>query len=196
MKRYLFHILSAVSLLLCVAMVVLWVRSYSSYDVYSRSRDRFREPQLTIDTRGILTASGRLIFLRNHAELVISKEEEIRRFGTTAEDNVSWGHRQQKASSFPIAQFGGDSSMRLAADSVGFPFTTVTIPFWLLTILLAVLPSMWAMTYSRRRIKHNRRFRLCIKCGYDLRAHKPNEKCPECGTSVSATATGVGSITS
>lgn len=45
MLRRLFTVLSAVSLLLCVAAVVLWVRSYSVGDVLSRTtvtRDKGR----------------------------------------------------------------------------------------------------------------------------------------------------------
>jgi hypothetical protein len=34
------------------------------------------------------------------------------------------------------------------------------------------------------RFRKKARGSLCAKCGYDLRAHKPGQKCPECGTEI------------
>ncbi|GEM_PF-6157584 len=57
---------------------------------------------------------------------------------------------------------------------------------WLLPLcfllLTLVLPVLWLNSYvkKQRRLKH----RLCLACGYDLRASK--ERCPECGTAIPA----------
>jgi hypothetical protein len=46
------------------------------------------------------------------------------------------------------------------------------------------IPDPWAWRERRRqrRIKAG----LCQSCGYDLRAHKPGQCCPECGAPVPA----------
>ena len=58
----------------------------------------------------------------------------------------------------------------------------VTVPYWLLTtlFLLPVLPRFVDFMRQTRRKKRNH----CTKCNYDLRAHKPGAKCPECGTPI------------
>ena len=53
-------------------------------------------------------------------------------------------------------------------------------------LLIHVLASIiWHMTPWQRhlRLLEFRRTRnLCMYCGYNLRAHRPGDKCPECGT--------------
>ena len=69
---------------------------------------------------------------------------------------------------------------------VGPPYGRVAIfvmPFWLAIALCTVLPLMVLLRHHR-----NRKLPAfaCIKCGYDLRAHKPGDRCPECGTLIPA----------
>ena len=54
----------------------------------------------------------------------------------------------------------------------------IAIPHWFALILLAVGP-VWNLIGLLRRRKHRAGF--CPNCSYDLRAHKPGDKCPECG---------------
>jgi hypothetical protein len=44
----------------------------------------------------------------------------------------------------------------------------------------AILPAGWGLLHLASR--RTKRIGLCPKCSYDLRAHKPGDKCPECGT--------------
>jgi hypothetical protein len=62
----------------------------------------------------------------------------------------------------------------------------IALPYWLLAIMLAILPAirlLWIMYHRWRTRKTN----ICATCGYDLRA-TPQEggallaRCPECGT--------------
>ncbi|HEY2585701.1 MAG TPA: hypothetical protein VGI81_08055 [Tepidisphaeraceae bacterium] len=59
-------------------------------------------------------------------------------------------------------------------------FKVIAIPFWLLSILLAVLPCCWVMANSRRRTRAATG--RCLNCGYDVRAS--TDRCPECGTAI------------
>jgi len=59
----------------------------------------------------------------------------------------------------------------------------IVIPHWLFVCCFAVLPAIKVWATMKRR-GHTRRGE-CLNCGYDLRAHKLGERCPECGIIVS-----------
>ena len=61
----------------------------------------------------------------------------------------------------------------------------MSIPFSYLALLFSILPLL-AFRSIRRRRKAAKAAGLCPKCGYDLRAHQPGDRCPECGTPVAA----------
>ncbi len=65
---------------------------------------------------------------------------------------------------------------------------SVTVPCWFLLLLCVPFPACWL--YRRLRPRENELPGHCRKCGYDLRAHKVGERCPECGTVVAAGAAG------
>jgi hypothetical protein len=59
----------------------------------------------------------------------------------------------------------------------------IGVPFWLLCLLTAAPPLAFAASSRRKRIQAARRkSRLCLSCGYDLRAS--THRCPECGTPI------------
>src|ERR1035437_10018193 len=56
------------------------------------------------------------------------------------------------------------------------------IPSW-------ILVKRCIVRYDRyHRWKKNQ----CVECGYDHRAHRPGEKCPECGTTICAKSATIG----
>jgi len=61
---------------------------------------------------------------------------------------------------------------------------SLTVPCWLLLLFCTPCPAYWL--YRRLRPRESELPGHCRKCGYDLRAHKAGEKCPECGTVVPA----------
>jgi hypothetical protein len=61
----------------------------------------------------------------------------------------------------------------------------IGIPYWLVLLMTGILPLRWLKGRQRQRQQIWRRSHgLCEKCGYDLRAHQPGQKCPECGTTI------------
>jgi hypothetical protein len=60
------------------------------------------------------------------------------------------------------------------------------ISYWVLIVISAV--TAFGIRVLRVRV-HLNETGTCATCGYDLRAHKPGDRCPECGTAVPADRT-------
>ena len=61
-------------------------------------------------------------------------------------------------------------------------YVYLCIPFSYLALLFAILPTL--AFFSIRRRRKLARIGHCPKCGYNLHAHPPGARCPECGTPV------------
>ncbi len=57
----------------------------------------------------------------------------------------------------------------------------IVLPIPLLALPFAIAPILWIRRRVRLRPQPDH---LCAKCSYDLRAHHPGDKCPECGTPI------------
>lgn len=63
-------------------------------------------------------------------------------------------------------------------------------------VYVAAILALWPAIRTVRRFNNWRRHRrfyrcgLCMNCAYDLRAHKPGDKCPECGTVITDRGSG------
>jgi uncharacterized membrane protein len=182
-KHRLFTILSALSLLLFVAVGVLWVRSYwvvddvysSKTDAQSRYVNSFRltthRGTILMETArpdsaiGLNEPPGRSFWYREAAVegfVWPLRENEIRRVG-----GVSWGE-----SRFVIGPITGYS---LTGYSLGTA-NVLILPLGFVAAATSVSPLIWlAMRWKRRGSVAG----LCPSCGYDLRATP--DRCPECG---------------
>jgi hypothetical protein len=178
MKHRLFTILSAVSLLLCVATCVLWVRSYWLSDQLAWGYRSIESAQGYV-MLGISRFSGLDGSVRNdshamryarrpaHAKYpdwetsIIFLEGLINH--DTGERNFGW--ERGGFAWYENRERNGD------LNAVGFA------PFCCFAGATALLPLGWTITlWSRRR---RRKAGFCFYCGYDLRATP--ERCPECG---------------
>ena len=168
MKRRLLNLLTILSLLLCVASCVLWVRSYWRRDAWDWGTGTGRAG---VDSfRGYLSA-GRVDvppaalagIPRGH---VVYSEPAARAEATMLKPTWSFG--VIRATRFH--QRG-----RLTA-------TDVRVTHWLVALAAGVAPGVY--WYRRRRRPPPG---CCPTCGYDLRATP--DRCPECGhTPAGATA--------
>ena len=170
MRRYLLNLLTALSLLLCVAACVLWVRSYRVSDTFVTERN--------LGVSGL----GKLALLRSYG----TEEDNAaaaRGLGRRNPDslNVEIGVLFQGSREWAV----GDAWVLLNGDRAGGR-VLVVVPDWAAVLLTAVAPAAWAARVYRRR--RRRTAGLCTRCGYDLRA-TPG-RCPECGAAASVVTRG------
>ena len=159
MKGRLFNVPARVSLLLCMATMLLWVRSYYRGEGLSLPFAR------NLD---VASANGDLEICWYHPDPFFAIITHIR--------PCSW-HK------FLIGFFESEWLDASYAARLGYPVGTIAswvfgLHDWFLVILFT-LPVAWHVIHNAI---HERRpaSGLCSECGYDLRATP--DRCPECGT--------------
>lgn len=150
--------MTVLSLLLCVAVVVLWVTSYLPEQFYLYSH------------------KGRILLIfaaKNHAQLFSAPDQ-----GPPLDDVL------QYITSYTAGE-PGSVQVRLAGFEIAlterrFGIWFFAIPHWAVALPLAA-GAAWGWWASRRRRRREQAGR-CLQCGYDLRSS--TDLCPECGTPV------------
>ena len=165
-RRRLLNLLTALSLLLCVATCVLWARSYWRYDLPAVGAGQ--------SNLYVHSVNGSLYF----------------QWGWDGESarRPAWAEFRSNPSDPAAGQglfefgFADNTSQRTP------PLSRVIglwMPHWAVAAAFAVAPA-WAAAAlaAQRRARKRGRGGLCVRCGYDLRA-TPG-RCPECGTMAAA----------
>jgi hypothetical protein len=159
-KRRLFNLAAAVSLLACAATAVLWVRSYRVYDVVGYSTGSATRPQIVSGS----SFRGAVLICSRVPPRPFAAGWQWDRLGVR-------GVPEAPGQYFPV-HF---SWTRTANAPV---LWALRVSDWLLVAVAAVTPTAWMI--SRRRQRRRRGVGRCPVCGYDLRATP--DRCPECGT--------------
>jgi hypothetical protein len=156
--RRLLNLLTALSLLLCVAVCVLWVRSQWVTDIWWFSRAGWAV--------GVQVPIGSINFAwRTYADPSGALPLGFRHISERPPLHVSFWN---------VGGYGfGCAFDRIGADRVD----DVTLPMWFVTLCTLVAPGTRVLLAVRRNA--HRRGGLCLACGYDLRATP--DRCPECG---------------
>ena len=160
MRRRLLNVLTALSLLLCVAVVALWVRSYWRGDSVSVRSDR--PPRGTAESF-VRSNYGVLYFAR--VEYVINPGYHPRRppmWDSHEADRVySNPATQGRKPRFVLGPFSLGGADRPNRTHIAF-----TVPHWFPAALAAVAPTTWLARSARSRRRRPGAF--CLRCGYDL----------------------------
>ena len=178
MRRGLFTISSAISLLLCIAVCTLWIRSYWLGDTVTWAN--------ADGHRRIRTASGSLSI---HLALedwstVPARFQPLRYQRDDWSTPMNWHVflSPNPGNVHTSWEFAGFAWYQLRNTRTGARSVISVTPFWSLALVTAVPPLIWVT----RRLRDRRRRAqagLCPTCGYDLRATP--DRCPECGASPS-----------
>jgi hypothetical protein len=184
--RRAFHLAAALSLLLLVAVVVLWARSYAWRDYVNWNRQP--GPDLTWSTWTVETGKGGIHFA-------------YRRSGRWAQGRWVPRPAQTGRRAFGIASVAGPYYPYALNDTIvrgaGFELSEhrhvpeptsvgsgvvheihLVAPLWSAALACCILPAAAARRYRASRLRS--RPGHCAACGYDLRATP--DRCPECGS--------------
>ena len=165
MKRGLLNLLTAVSLLLCVAVCGLWVRSHQvSECINYQGRTKLYRALIHRGTLQLAQVD------RNRGTFPVGFYHDRNPVGA----GDTWRNIWNK----PVGVHGG------AGFGVvrGTYYRVLVLPLWLPVFVTAMVTAHWAR--RSRRVRELQRDGLCAVCGYDLRATP--ERCPECGTPAAA----------
>jgi hypothetical protein len=163
-RRRLLTILSAISLMLCVAIAALWIRSRQTWDMIQYEGGNAQ--------RTLTSLHGRVQFFdRNgfpRAEPRWGFNSRVNAAGWMIDSMPDRRWYQRLGFDFRYRRFG--------ITGTGGRDLIIMLPYWFLMLLTATPPLLW----TARRLRRPPAGTFCRKCGYDLRATP--ERCPECGT--------------
>lgn len=177
MKRRIFTILAGVSLLLFVAVMVLWVRSYELSDRIHWRHER--------GWRLVRTAKGYVVLNLFLADRSNRREDFHGPRYERGEAQAPFNHliflggaRGDTLFSWEWAGFAWHERRNVR---LGRLQGIAVAPFWSIGAVTAALPVIWGTLRVRSRLRARRRGHadVCASCGYDLRATP--KRCPECG---------------
>ena len=205
MTRCLLNLLSALSLLVCVAVCVLWIWSHAR-----AYRATIVWPVRQGEVRSLLLYTGRggVDFSFGHSAMVGERkltpdglrfrhhvEEHPVHAGQAKAEALKYRHTacgfgaDAYATVMPFYEWHGDFSASFGRQIATLTVSSrrVWVPCWAVALALVVLPLRRLGHFARGRRGRYRGARgLCPSCGYDLRA-TPGQ-CPECGAPAKAPA--------
>lgn len=178
MIRRLFTAAAVISLVLCTASVLLWLRSY-----WSNGSWNFGPHAIEHGKRVYLiwSSAGRLQFWATRGPL-----DPL--YNTIFPDISPSPPLQMMPTPPPkIFSFTWQPDVHhLSAPGIvydmnpGWDYASLTVSWWLIAALSAVIPLAWTARFVHsRRASMQPQDNLCHSCGYDLRTSK--DRCPECG---------------
>ena len=191
MTRRLLNFFTALSLLLCISVCVLWVRSYWVQDVlvFRKVYGQVHNPQRRFCDLFSSAGGVRATFGHRFDFYGIGTDAAARRMGhgkgwlvfhEVDRNNVTYpylGGTGRIRPGFQLDRFCDPPHSAPGSPINTMDLYTIVLPHAVLAAALAVLPSVGLRRASARlRCPANQ---VCRSCGYDLRATP--ERCPECG---------------
>jgi hypothetical protein len=174
-RRRLFKLATVLSLVLLVATVAMWVRSYwisDSFEWVSHYRTRF-----------IAISGGRVLLQVNHGPSGNQEFSAVDHYAYVKKANETAGvGRPWRFGGFWIENL---SFAPRGSRSAWLPYTDFVVPLYAVILVSLILPGVMLRRGARERKR--KRVGLCARCGYDLRATP--ECCPECGAMASVAVT-------
>jgi hypothetical protein len=189
MRRKLFTILSAVSLVLCVATVVLWRESYRAYAYLSFCTSNKSEFHVAHDSGRIGGYSVRYPKEADNPSLP-RRYRQAQHFGrVTNWVGLQWGRDGWKWAGFDVEYARPQYQMEFPnrRRQIGLRYG-VRIPYWFLVLATLALPTAllrrkWFLRHDQGSDERD----PCRFCAYDLRATP--DRCPECGRAATTKGT-------
>jgi len=199
--RAMLIIAGSISLLLFLAVLYLWVRSYLIAEVIyfkpTAAPEEFASPMPSKSGRwefqwNVSSSAGKAQVVRRNLGIGEGREPKV--WHLRPDDQAALTFLKPQDPLDVDWRLGGVQYFRSDRRYFNQPpvkywvwgFLIVTVPYWLLAVITAILPAM-VVTHIVRGLRRRRRIArgMCPNCGYDLRGG--GGICPECGTNVETT---------
>jgi hypothetical protein len=186
MRRRVFILAAALSLLLFVAMAALWARSYFVYDAVAGCISEKPTSEICVQA---LSNHGAISLRRFDLTLTSAtappsgyRLRDGLHFDAGQEKHWKTGHPESGLSGlrelFAFDLWDGTYKRRpLREVTQSERDCGIRFPHWVVVLPAAVAPALWWRQVRKHRMR--RRAGLCLGCGYDLRGTP--DRCPECG---------------
>ena len=182
-RRRLLNLLTGLSLLLCAALCVLWVRSYFVGEQIGWQRSvpaagEFRATYVRSGAGGLSVTflSALPTDAAQIARMKSAVEREPLQRTVDPRPRYPWVRTPAR-----LRSLGFQTTLDHQAQASPFrPIRRFVVPYWFLAIAAAAPPAI-RLASAAKRERRRRRIGLCPHCGYDLRATP--DRCPECGAS-------------
>ena len=181
MARRLLNVLNALSLLMSVAVVVLWVWTHTRSQAirYTNGKGRIAD---------VISYDGSLHLQDVRGSRDPPWQSKPGRFWILSGDRYDWEYRRCSANHALIGfRVASNHDVRQSVVAGVGPvvitsnFYALVIPLWFLLCAFLVVPVCRAGSYARRIVSARRKAAgLCAACGYDLTGNVSGV-CPECG---------------
>lgn len=178
----LFTLLSALSLVLCVATCALWARSCFRVDTVYWTNEMW-------SGWGVSSKRGEVVVSVRHLHGLNNGPERFRYIGGPGSASVMmlpYGMVRRSWAGFYVSDAGGREVNPFGSYIWSDHYYAV--PDWFI-VVISGLGSFRSVRWCARRFRDGRRRArgCCAACGYNLRATP--ERCPECGTAASSMST-------
>ena len=183
MRRRLFKLAAGASLVVCLAVCLLWVRSFWTLDsvfytpIHPTAYDRYR----------VSTYRGGMGFSWNYFRFAATDRAAFKAWSQQHFEDpgflIAHEHPAQGArtahSPYRFRYFAGQNLPYVTSPPGTNGMASLWLPLWVFIAMFLVLPVAWLLRWRRERPAGSG---TCPICGYDLRATP--QRCPECGTAV------------
>ena len=212
MTRRLLNLLTALSLLFCVALAAATVRSFWIQDRFRWMHSDFHGRTWTMSDADLWVNRGHVVVAWSRRELTYHSDDALSEMLSHHTDRPGrlwrkWHGHESTPAAPPAARSGtvwgrlgfvGRRDRSVSPSSKPRPGqepvrsgvyeeTEYAAPLWPAALLLALHPALWSVRQWRRAtVRRRSRAGLCTRCGYDLRASPGT--CPECGAQATTPA--------